>query len=156
MAVRSIGPSATHLGPAADRAGFVDSAAIGDWFYEDDTGLAYRKSVAGAWVVQTQAMSLSAGIGDRTPAHTAPTATNASGAMLAANTGRKAALLQNIGTVDVFIKLGATAVASQGILLQANGGSFNMSDMMGNLDAAVINGITASGSAVVLVTEWSA
>ncbi len=104
----------------------------------------------------TAAIGKIAGPGDRTPAHTAPTATNATSAMLAAASGRLAALLQNSGSVDVYIKLGAAAVASQGILLQANGGSFAMSDMLGNLDTAAINGITASGSATVLVTEWTA
>lgn len=95
------------------------------------------------------------GPADRTPVHTAPSATTTSGAMLAANTNRKAALLINIGTVDVFINLGGTAVANTGILLQSNGGSFSMSDMLGNLDNAVINGITASGTATVIVTEWT-
>jgi hypothetical protein len=95
------------------------------------------------------------GPSDRTPAHTAPTATNTTSAMLAAAATRKAALLINIGSVDVFINLGAAAVANTGILLQANGGSFSMSDMLGNLDTAAINGITASGSAVVLVTQWT-
>jgi hypothetical protein len=103
----------------------------------------------------TNGVAVNQGPADRAPVHTNPTATNATSAMLAANAARKAALLTNIGSVDVFIKLGAAAVASQGIYLQANGGSFSMSDMLGNLDNAAINGITASGTAVVLVTEWS-
>lgn len=85
--------------------------------------------------------------------HTQPTATNTTGAMLASNTARRYALLQNIGTVDVDIKIGAAAVASQGIRLTANGGSFEMGAVFGNLSTAAINGITASGTAVVLVTE---
>lgn len=44
---------ATYVGPAADKAGQLGSAAVGDFYFEDDTGLLYRKSVAGAWIVIT-------------------------------------------------------------------------------------------------------
>lgn len=104
----------------------------------------------------TNGVVVNKGPSDRTPAHTVATATNATSAMLAANAGRLAALIINDGSVDIYIKLGAAAVASQGIRIGANGGAFAMSDMLGNLDTAAINGITASGSANVIVTEWAA
>lgn len=88
-----------------------------------------------------------------TMTHTVGSATTSSSAMLAANANRKYALLQNIGSVDVYIKIAATAVASQGILLAANGGSFELGQAYGNLATGAINGITASGSASVLATE---
>ena len=91
--------------------------------------------------------------GVKTLAHTTATATTTSSAMLASNSNRKYAFLQNIGTVDVYIKVNATAVASQGILLPAGGGFYEMSMAAGNLDTRAINGITASGSATVLATE---
>jgi hypothetical protein len=88
-----------------------------------------------------------------TPSHTTATATNSSSDMLASNSSRKYALLQNDGAVDVYIKIGATAVASQGIRLASNGGSYEMSAAFGNLMTGAVRGITASGSAVVLVLE---
>ena len=91
--------------------------------------------------------------GTVTMAHTTATATGTTSAMLASNANRKYALLQNDGSVDVYIKLNAAAVASQGIRLLANGGSYEMSLAFGNLDTRAVNGITASGSAVVLVVE---
>jgi len=86
-----------------------------------------------------------------TPTHTAPTATVTSGELLAAGV-RQYVLLVNDGSVDVWLKLGATAVAHQGILLAANGGFYELSPVHGNMYHGAINGITASGTAVVLVT----
>lgn len=88
-----------------------------------------------------------------TMTHTTATATVTTSEMLATSASRKYALIQNIGTVDVDIKIGAAAVASQGIRLLANGGSYEMSVAQGNLATGAINGITASGSATVLVTQ---
>lgn len=88
-----------------------------------------------------------------TYAHTQPSATSASGDMLASNASRKYALLTNIGSVDVYLKINATAVANQGILLQAYGGTYEISPTNNNFTTAVIRGITASGTATVLVTE---
>lgn len=85
--------------------------------------------------------------------HTTATATTGSGAMLAANTSRRYALIQNVGSTPVFLKVGAAAVASQGIMLAANGGAYEMSAAFGNLATGAVNGITSTGSAVVTVTE---
>lgn len=85
--------------------------------------------------------------------HTTATATNSTGQMLAANTARRYALLQNIGSTPVFLKIGASAVANEGIMLAANGGSYEMSGAFGNLATGAVNGITGTGSAVVTVAE---
>lgn len=87
------------------------------------------------------------------PTHTTASMTTASGTVLAANLARRYAIVVNDGAVDVYIKLGATAVANDGIRINANGGSYTLSPIYGNLFHGVINGITASGTATVLVTE---
>lgn len=86
-------------------------------------------------------------------AHTTASMTTASGAVLAANNLRRYALIVNDGTVDVYIKLGATAVANQGIRINANGGSYAISPEYDNLFKGAINGITGTGTATMLVTE---
>lgn len=87
------------------------------------------------------------------PTHTTASMSASSGTVLAANTNRRYALIINDGTVDVYIKLGATAVANQGIRLNANGGFYELGPSTGNLFHGAINGITASGTSTVLVTE---
>ena len=87
--------------------------------------------------------------------HTVVTCTNTTGELLAANAGRIAALIVNDATSSVYIKIGVDAVASEGIRLNANGGSYFISNGSDNLDTEVINCITASASNVVTVTEWS-
>ncbi|KKL57775.1 hypothetical protein LCGC14_2232050 [marine sediment metagenome] len=86
-------------------------------------------------------------------AHTTASMTNASAAALALNNDRKYALIVNDGAVDVYLNLGGTAVANQGIRVNANGSSYEMSRNEGNLFDGVINGITASGTATLIVTE---
>lgn len=51
-------------------------------------------------------------------ANTRPTVTNVSAAVLASNTNRKYACFSNNTNVDIFIKLGATAVVDQGIVIK--------------------------------------
>ena len=87
------------------------------------------------------------------PAHTTAAMTTTTGAALAANAARRYALLVNDGAVDVYIKLGAAAVANQGIRINANGGSYEISPSTGNLYLGAINGITATGTATLLVLE---
>lgn len=89
-----------------------------------------------------------------TPGYSQPSVTSTSGTVLAANGSRKYALFQNIGVVDVFLRFGgAAAVANQGVLLQANGGAYETSGAFGNLLVGAVTGITATGSATVLVSE---
>ena len=87
------------------------------------------------------------------PTHTAPTIGATSTAALAANANRLYALLVNDSDTPIYIKLGATAVANQGIRLNANGGSYELSEKEGNLYTGAINAICASGGKKILVLE---
>jgi hypothetical protein len=86
-------------------------------------------------------------------AHTVASMGDATGAVLAENQNRKYALVINDSDAVVYLKVGAAAVENQGIRLSATGGSFEMSSQTGNLDKRAINGITASGTKVLVVTE---
>ncbi len=86
-------------------------------------------------------------------AHTTASMSSTSAAVLAVNNDRKYALIVNDGSATVYLNLGATATANAGIRVNANGGSYEISREAGNLTGVVINGITASGTATVLVTE---
>ena len=89
-----------------------------------------------------------------TPAHTAVNVTSTTGEVLAANTSRLYALLINDSDTVIYLKISATAVANQGIRLNANGGSYEMSKKLGNLNTGAISGIHAStGNKVILVLE---
>ena len=87
------------------------------------------------------------------PAHTQPSMSTTSATVLAANAARRYAVVVNDGTSDVYINLGGTAVANQGIRVNAGGGSYSISPVWGNLFTGAINGITAAGTATMLVTE---
>lgn len=87
--------------------------------------------------------------------HSVVSCTSSTGAALAANGGRVSALLVNDGTSVIYIKIGEAAVASEGIRLNANGGSYMISPKEGNMDREAVNCITASATVVILVTEWS-
>ena len=86
-------------------------------------------------------------------AHTTASMTATSAAVLAANGAREYALFVNDGSAVCYLNLGSTAVASEGIRINANGGSYEISRNWGNLYTGAINGITASGTAKVLITE---
>ncbi|KKK79722.1 hypothetical protein LCGC14_2830650 [marine sediment metagenome] len=86
-------------------------------------------------------------------AHTTASMSSTTGAVLAVNNDRKYALIVNDGSVDVYLNLGASATANAGIRINASGGSYEISREAGNLTGAVINGITVSGTATVIVTE---
>ena len=89
-----------------------------------------------------------------TPTHTVISVTTSSSVALAANANRLYALLVNDSDTEIYIKLGATAVANQGIRLNAFGGSYEMSAMLGNLYTGAINAIHAgTGNKVLLLTE---
>ena len=87
--------------------------------------------------------------------HTTVSCTGTSGTALAANEGRISALLINDATTVIYLRVGETSVANEGIRLNANGGSYYISDKEGNLDTEVINCITAGTTNVLLVIEWS-
>ena len=88
-----------------------------------------------------------------TPTHTQPSIGATTTEALAGNANRLYVLIVNDSVETVYIKLGAAAVLNQGIRLNANGGSYEMSRKLGNLYVGVINGIGTSGAAVLLVTE---
>jgi len=91
-----------------------------------------------------------------TPTHSVATVTIASGTALAENANRLGALFVNDSTATIYLMIGATAVASQGIRLNANGGVFEMSAANDNVSIDAINAIHGdSGDKTLLVTEWA-
>ena len=88
-----------------------------------------------------------------TLAHTTATIGAASGVALAANANRKYALLVNDSDSPVYLMTGAAAALNQGIRINPNGGSYEMSAAYGNLDTRVINAISSGAGKVLLVTE---
>ena len=86
-------------------------------------------------------------------AHTTASMTATSAAVLAANGAREYALIVNDGSVVCYLNLGSTAVANTGIRVNANGGSYEIGRNWGNLYTGAINGILASGTATLIVTE---
>ena len=88
-----------------------------------------------------------------TVAHTAPTivATAGGSTALAANANRKYACFVNNSAADVTLTGTATPVAGTGIVLKANGGSYEITQA--NLYRGVVYAISASGTVVLSVTE---
>ncbi len=86
--------------------------------------------------------------------HAAISCTNSTGEALALNGGRVSALFVNDGTSTIWIAINQAAVANEGIRLNANGGSYYITDADGNLDREAVNCITASATVILLVTEW--
>lgn len=83
--------------------------------------------------------------------HTAVTIGNTSTSVVASNATRKYLLLQNISDEDIFIKFGAAAVSNEGILIPANNGSYILEGKI--ISDQAVNGICASGSKTLLVTQ---
>lgn len=74
--------------------------------------------------------------------------------VIAANPARKYVLLINDSDAVMYLKIGGNGELYKGIRLNANGGSFEMSNSLGNLDTRVINAIHGSaGTKNLLVTE---
>ena len=94
------------------------------------------------------------GLEAKNTTHTTASCTSTTGEALAANEARQAALFINDGTTSIWIRIGETSVANQGILLSANGGSYYMAEIYGNRDTEAVNCITASATVVLLVVEW--
>jgi len=95
------------------------------------------------------------GLPYKTATHTVVTVTTASGVALAANGAREYALLINISDTAIYLKLGAAAVASEGIRLNTVGtvgDRYEMSRALGNLYQGAINAIGGS-TKLLLVTE---
>ena len=78
----------------------------------------------------------------------------ASIAVMAANPDRKYALLQNDGTVDIYIKLGtAAAVLNTGVRVLANGGTYEMTRGAASVWNGAVQGISTIAAMRMLVTE---
>ena len=90
----------------------------------------------------------------RNEVHTTTTCANTTTEILDAETGRVAALFVNDSSQVIYIKINEDAVASEGIRLNANGGSYYMGPTEGNLDTEAVDCIVASGTGLMLVTEW--
>jgi len=134
-------------------------AALKQWLVTDGV-----KVAAGANTIGKLGANSGVDIGDvdvtslagdyTTPTHSAVTVTSTTTQALAANANRKYVLLVNDSDTAIYIKLGAAAVANEGIRLNANGGSYEMSNLGGNLYAGAINAIHGgSGNKTLLVTE---
>jgi len=92
----------------------------------------------------------------RTASHSSSNMGGTSAEVVAANSGRKSLLIINDSDVIVYMKINATATLNEGIRLNANGGSYEMSLEMGNVATDAINGIAASGSGKkLLITEYT-
>ncbi len=76
---------------------------------------------------------------------------NTNTAIVAAKPARKYLCIVNDGSVAVYLNLGGTAVANKGIRLNANGGALEISG--DHPFRGAVNGITASGTAVVTYFE---
>ena len=88
-----------------------------------------------------------------TPTHTAPSIGATTTAALASNANRLYALFINDSNEVIYLKLGAAAVLNQGIRLNASGGSYEMSKLLGNLYTGAINAICATGGKKLLILE---
>ena len=88
-----------------------------------------------------------------TPAHTAPLAGIATGAILALNANRLYALFVNDSDTPVYLAFTVNAALNTGIRLNPNGGSYEMSKKLGNLWTGAVNGISGTAGKIVLVTE---
>ena len=91
--------------------------------------------------------------GSDTITHTTLGVTGTTQAALAANKSRRYALFINDSDAVIYIKLGAAAVLNEGIRLNAAGGSYEISERLGNMYMGAVNAITAAATKVLLVTE---
>lgn len=66
--------------------------------------------------------------------------------ILAENSDRKYAFVQNFSDQDVFLKVGVNAALNEGFLLTALGGWFEMGEAFSNLNQLAINGCVANGT----------
>ena len=73
---------------------------------------------------------------------------------LAASKSRVYVLLENDSDTDIYIKIGGDAVMNEGVRINGEGGSYEMSLPMGNISDLAINAIQAdTGTKNLLVLE---
>ena len=88
-----------------------------------------------------------------TVTHTVITVGSTTTPVIASNENRVYLLLVNDSDEVIYLKLGAEAVNREGIRLDPNGASLELSPAYGNLCTCAINAISASGNKKLLVTE---
>lgn len=138
----------TWIGTAAEMALFTSMLA-GDKFITTDTKLEYEYTGAD-WIIKSTGVQLSGSIVETS---TVATAGITSGVALAANANRKYARFINDSDNTIYLKIGAAAVLNQGIRLNANGGSYEMSAATGNLDLRAVYCITTLAGQNLIVGE---
>lgn len=89
-----------------------------------------------------------------TAAHTTLAVSTATQTALAANSSRKKALFVNDSDTTIYLRLGAAAVANQGIRLNANGGSYEILPTDGYVFQGAVNAIHGgSGTKTLTILE---
>jgi hypothetical protein len=78
----------------------------------------------------------------------------ASTLMLARSDSRTNAIFVNHGDVPVHLMFGVEACKDEGIRINGNGGSYELSEKNGNLDMRDVYGIVGEGETTILVTEF--
>lgn len=73
------------------------------------------------------------------PTHSFKTVTGTTQEALAENIDRKYALFINDSDTTAYLAIGVAAVSARGIRLNANGGSYEMSEELGNLFQDAVN-----------------
>lgn len=104
-------------------------------------------SVADTWKVQ-----MMSGPAYTTPTHVVVRTNGWSAVALAANASRRYALFVNDSDTTMYLALGVAAAVNTGIRLNAAGGSFEMSELAGNLYLGAVSVYCADGKSL-LVTE---
>lgn len=86
--------------------------------------------------------------------HTAVNVTTSSTEVIAAKSNRGFLLIVNDSDTIIYCNVGAAAVLNEGIRINSNGGSFEMSRGSRNIDTRAVNCIHGgTGNKVALVTE---
>lgn len=85
--------------------------------------------------------------------HTAVTVGATTVELAAANANRTYLLLVNDSDAAIYVKFGVAAVLNEGIRINANGGSLEVSPRNGNLDIRAVNGIASAASKEMLIAQ---
>lgn len=85
--------------------------------------------------------------------HTVATIGVTNTSVLTENPKRSYLLIVNDSDKEVYITVGENAALNQGIRINPNGSSYEMSAAYGNLDLREINGITSIAGKKLLITE---
>lgn len=121
--------------------------------YIESTGDTYFLSQADTWELDKSGTIIV--FNTTSLAHTTVTIGVASGVALAANANRTSALFINDSDTTIYLKVGAAAVLNEGIRLNTNGSSYEMSKNYGNLDTRAIYAISSAATKKLLITEGS-